>query len=403
MGTDRQRNLEVVEQFFSGPRDLDRLSLMSDDCEWFNGIGKFPAAPGQTTFVGKDEIGRRRARARRRRPPPLSGRKVDRYDLTTARFHDVHTIADGPYVFRQHGYTATTIGGPRLRQRVRLPLPLRRRRPDRPRVGALGHARRLRAAVPVRPRGARPRRAAHDDAVGAAAPRSRTAGRTRRHRAVPRRRGARTERLEHPAVPVRVHRRPRAQARHRRALPRPRCRSSSTDRAPTAPEDNVDRTTERQQRIARSVFHLRDHLHEVPVLCVPIVAGRTDGLGVGRAGRTHVGVLAGEPLGLGDPDAVVVHARAAFPRPGLGVDHAHPVPRARDGRAARRAVRRVDAGRAVPDRVHAGHRLRGHAARTGGESCAGTTSPADDSSSSNRFPASNRSPTGRGDPRGAGG
>ena len=44
-------------------------------------------------------------------PTPQTGRKVDRYDLTTARFHDVHTVADGPYVFRQHGYTATTLGG----------------------------------------------------------------------------------------------------------------------------------------------------------------------------------------------------------------------------------------------------------------------------------------------------
>jgi len=106
----REHNLEVVEQFFSGPRELDRLSLMSDDCEWFNGIGKFPAAPGQTTFVGKDEIGRV-VLGRAPSPTPLTGRKVDRYDLTTARFHDVHTVADGPYVFRQHGYTATTLGG----------------------------------------------------------------------------------------------------------------------------------------------------------------------------------------------------------------------------------------------------------------------------------------------------
>ena len=87
MSTDRQRNLEVVEQFFSGPRDLDRLSLLSDDCEWFNGIGKFPAAPGQTVFTGKDEIGRV-VLGRAPSPPPPSGRKVDRYDLTTARFHD---------------------------------------------------------------------------------------------------------------------------------------------------------------------------------------------------------------------------------------------------------------------------------------------------------------------------
>ena len=83
MGDDRERNLEVVEQFFSGPRDLDRLSLLSDDCEWFNGIGKFPAAPGQTTFRGKDEIGRI-VLGRAPSPRRSSGRKVDRYDLTTA-------------------------------------------------------------------------------------------------------------------------------------------------------------------------------------------------------------------------------------------------------------------------------------------------------------------------------
>jgi nitroreductase len=56
-----------------------------------------------------------------------------------------------------------------------------------------------------------------------------------------------------------------------------------------APEDTVDRTTEQQQRITKSVFHLRDHMHEVPVLCVPIVAGRTDGRGAGaHADRTSV-------------------------------------------------------------------------------------------------------------------
>ena len=62
------------------------------------------------------------------------------------------------------------------------------------------------------------------------------------------------------------------------------------------------------------------------MLCVPIVAGRTDGLGAGAQAERTVGVLAVEPVGLGDPDAVVVHARAALPRPRLGVDHAHAVP-----------------------------------------------------------------------------
>ncbi|WP_346742423.1 nitroreductase family protein [Rhabdothermincola salaria] len=54
-----------------------------------------------------------------------------------------------------------------------------------------------------------------------------------------------------------------------------------------AAEDNVDRSGEAQQRIARSVAHLAEHLHEVPVLCVPLVAGRTDGAGAGaHADRT---------------------------------------------------------------------------------------------------------------------
>jgi nitroreductase len=54
-----------------------------------------------------------------------------------------------------------------------------------------------------------------------------------------------------------------------------------------APEDHVDRSTPAQQRVAASAFYLRDHLHEVPVLCVPIVSGRTDGHGAGaHADRT---------------------------------------------------------------------------------------------------------------------
>jgi hypothetical protein len=67
--TDRDHNLAVVEQFFSGPRELDRLTLMSEDCEWWNGMRRFPNAPGQTVFRGRDESGRivlGRARLHRR-------------------------------------------------------------------------------------------------------------------------------------------------------------------------------------------------------------------------------------------------------------------------------------------------------------------------------------------------
>jgi nitroreductase len=37
---------------------------------------------------------------------------------------------------------------------------------------------------------------------------------------------------------------------------------------------------DRQEEISSSVFHLREHLHEVPLLVVPTVAGRLDGAGI---------------------------------------------------------------------------------------------------------------------------
>jgi nitroreductase/ketosteroid isomerase-like protein len=287
VSTDRARNLEVVERFFSGPRDLDRLSLMSDDCEWFNGIGKFPAAPGQTIFRGKDEIGRV-ILGRAPSPPPPSGRTIDRYDLATAQFHDVETIAEGPYVFRQHGYTATTLGGrdysnvygflfrfdddglidrvwehwgtlAAWEQLFQYDLVV-----DDPDVMMM-------TTPSVRLRLDLERPVDHEVIeqcldVAVHAPN-----------------GSNSQPYKFVCIDD-ADRKLAIAELYRTAmqefLDRPR-----TD----APEDNVDRTSERQQRIARSVFHLRDHLHDVPVLCVPIVAGRTDGLGRGaHAERTSV-------------------------------------------------------------------------------------------------------------------
>jgi len=42
----------------------------------------------------------------------------------------------------------------------------------------------------------------------------------------------------------------------------------------------ADYSTPEAQRIAASVYHLRDHLHEVPVLVVPAVSGRLDGASI---------------------------------------------------------------------------------------------------------------------------
>ena len=287
MSTDRARNLDVVERFFSGPRDLDRLSLMSDDCEWFNGIGKFPAAPGQTVFRGKEEIGRV-ILGRAPSPPPPSGRRIDRYDLTTAAFRDVETIADGNYVFRQHGYSATTLGG---RDYANVYGFLFRFDTDGliDRVwehwGTLAAYEQLfqsdlvvydpdemlMTTPSVRLRLDLERPVAHEVIeqcldVAVHAPN-----------------GSNTQPYKFLCVDD-AERKLAIADLYRSAM------QEFIDRPRTnAPEDTVDRTSEQQQKIAHSVFHLRDHLHEVPVLCVPIVAGRTDGLGKGsHAERTSV-------------------------------------------------------------------------------------------------------------------
>ncbi len=135
----RTRNLAVVQDQFFGEAPIDRLTLMSEDCEWWNGMGKFPGAPGQTVFRGRQEIGDH-ILGRAPAPRPVSGRKVDRYDLSTTEFHDVHVLADGPYVFRHHTYRATTLRGRDYENVYGFLFRFDDDGPDRSGLGALGHA-----------------------------------------------------------------------------------------------------------------------------------------------------------------------------------------------------------------------------------------------------------------------
>ena len=58
--------------------------------------------------------------------------------------------------------------------------------------------------------------------------------------------------------------------------------------APTRPRTTSTAPPSSSSASPASVFYLRDHLDEVPVLCVPLVAGRTDGFGDGaQADRTR--------------------------------------------------------------------------------------------------------------------
>jgi nitroreductase len=283
--TARAKQLAVVDDFFSGPRDLDRLSLMSDDVEWWNGIGKFPGAPGQTVFRGKHEIG---AIVLGRAPAPAqpNGRRVDRYDLTTAEFDDVRTIADGPFVFRQHTYRATTLGGRdyenvygflfRFDDQGRIDRiwehwgtlqayealfqgPLVVHDPDLLLQTTPSVRKRLDLSRPVA-------RSVVEECLDLAvhAP---NGSNQQAYRFVC------IDDADRKAALADIYR----GALHD-FVNRPR-----TD----AVEDNIDRSTPAAKRMTESVMHLAQHLHEVPVLCVPVVAGRTDGFGAGAlADRT---------------------------------------------------------------------------------------------------------------------
>jgi nitroreductase len=281
----REQQLEVVDRFFDGPRELDRLSLMTDDVEWWNGLGKFPAAPGQTVFRGKDEVGRL-VLGRAPSPPQPNGRPVDRYDLSTKSFADVVTIEQGHYVFRQHTYRATTVRGrpyenvygflfrfsaDGLIERIwehwgtlnayqtLFQGPLVVHDPDELLMTTPSVRKRLDLDRPV---GRDVIEECMDIAVHAP-----NGSNQQSYRFVF---------VDDPATK-------QALADIYRAAMSDFVNRPRTD----APEDNIDRSDPASKRMTESVVHLAEHLHEVPVLCVPIVAGRTDGAGEGaHAERT---------------------------------------------------------------------------------------------------------------------
>jgi nitroreductase len=219
-------------------------------------------------------------------PPQPNGRRVDRYDLRTISFDDVRTIADGPYVFRQHTYRATTMRGRpyenvygflfRFDDEGRIDRiwehwgtlqayetlfqgPLVIHDPDLILQTTASVRKRLDLTRPVD-------RSLIEECLELAvhAP---NGSNQQSYRFVF------VDDAERKAALADIYR-----AAMQAFIDRPRTE---------APEDNVDRSNPRQQRIAESVAYLAEHLHEVPVLCVPLVAGRTDGQGPGaQAERT---------------------------------------------------------------------------------------------------------------------
>jgi len=282
----REQQLEVVDQFFDGPRELDRLSLMSDDVVWWNGMGKFPGAPGQTVFRGKDEIGAQ-VLGRAPAPPQANGRRVDRYDLATLSFADIRTITDGAYVFRQHTYRATTMRGRGYENAYGFLFHFT----DDGRIDRIWEHWGTLQAWETLFQG--PLVVTDPDLLLKTTPSVRK--RLDLERPVEREviaecmeiavhapNGSNQQPYRFVFVDDPVQKQGLADI-YRAAM------SDFVNRPRTeAPEDNIDRRDAASTRMTESVMHLARHIHEVPVLCIPIVAGRTDGFGPGaQADRTN--------------------------------------------------------------------------------------------------------------------
>ncbi len=282
----RDEQLKAVDDFFDGPRELDRLSLMSDDVEWWNGLGKFPGAPGQTVFRGKDEVGAK-VLGRAPAPPQPNGRRVDRYDLATLSFDDVRTIVDGNHVFRQHTYRATTMRG-RPYENV---YGFLFRFTDDGLIDRIWEHWGTLQAWETLFQG--PLVVTDPDLLLKTTPSVRK--RLDLERPVERE-------VIQECMDIAVHAPNGSNQQPYRFVfvddPEKKQGLADIYRAAmadfvnrprtNAPEDNIDRSDDAAKRMTESVMHLADHLHEVPVLCIPLVAGRTDGQGVDPGDRTNV-------------------------------------------------------------------------------------------------------------------
>jgi nitroreductase len=267
--------VEAVRAFFEGDRSLDRLSLLAPDCVWWNGLGRLPGAEGKTEFVGRDEIGEFLL-ARGGHTQLSSGETVDRYDLSTVTFDDVVTIRDGDHVFRQHTYRAKTVGG---RDYENVYGFLFHFRPDGLVDRIWEHWGTLAAWETLF------RRPASSMPVDEVLTTTR-AVRKRLDLTKPVPRGVVEECLElalqapngSNSQPWRWILVDDPERRHELARIYAAAMDDYVNRPRTGKRsgDKIDYSSEMAQRIGSSVYYLREHLHEVPVLVVPVVAGRTD-------------------------------------------------------------------------------------------------------------------------------
>jgi nitroreductase len=257
----------LVLEFFEGPPTVDRLEMLAPDCIWWNGLGRIPGAERVTEFVGRRAIGEFLLGGGGH-TQLSTGETVDRYDLSTARFADVVTLARDELVFRQHTFRARTVGGQSYENRYAF---LFRFRDDGLVDRIWEHWNTLAAQEQLFT--APSRGCAADDVL--------TTTRAVRRRLDLTRPVSRAVVLECLDLALQAPNGSNSQPWHWVLVDDPELRAELARIYAAAMDDHVadpsrPATPAASDRIATSVFHLREHLHEVPLLVLPVVEGRTD-------------------------------------------------------------------------------------------------------------------------------
>jgi ketosteroid isomerase-like protein len=102
-----RRHLAAVATLFAPPPDFDVATLFADDAVWWNGLPRLRELEGSCEHRGIAQIRKILSAA----GTDLRRLGIDAYDLSSVRYEDVVTLADGDFAVRQHTMHARTHGG----------------------------------------------------------------------------------------------------------------------------------------------------------------------------------------------------------------------------------------------------------------------------------------------------
>ena len=102
-----RRHLAAVATLFSPPPEFDVGTLFAEDAVWWNGLPRLHEPGGSCEHRGLAAIRKILSAA----GTDLRPFGIDAYDLSSVRYEDVVTLADGDFAMRQHTMHARTHAG----------------------------------------------------------------------------------------------------------------------------------------------------------------------------------------------------------------------------------------------------------------------------------------------------